>query len=347
MRLSSWRSERAARRDSASSRNTFGAGMRDAEGAGGELRPPPWRDKVDTHPRSAQTLEKPFGGALPLPSLWGDTRYDALQCRAAAQTLRPGRGAGGKMRWWALLALLALLPCASAPAALPCGKRAATPIMLTAASSAAAVVPCLLAFVMSAARAVQLFIFGALTLAGFLAVVGSSKPRAWLGPSCTILNRVHRLHQPFLTACLLCLLYGARAQDSRMYTRLACPTVKHRWVAAMQYLNATTWIDGVQSGAQDAVLVNSDTGTPAISKPFYDQSSKSVLFSPRAQSSTTGPYVNLQSVHFGTGDFTFVILAKYNSPGTSGDVWPRIFDFSTTGNQYGTYFILTEVRRRT
>ena len=318
--------------------------MRDAEGAFGELRPPPWREKAYTRPRSVPTSENPSGGTLLLPSPARGS--DSVpQCRAAAPALRPAGGAGGRVRWWALLALLALLPPASAPAALPCvaGNGAATPIMLTAASFAATVVPSLLAFVMSAARAVQLFIFGALTLAGFLAVVGS---RAWLGPSRTILNRVHRLHQPFLTACLLCLLYGARAQDSRMYTRLACPTVKHRWLAASQYLNATTWRDGVQSGAQDAVLVNSDTGTPAISKPFYDQSSKSVLFSPRAQSSTTGPYVNLQSVHFGTGDFTFVILAKYNSPGTSGDVWPRIFDFSTTGNQYGTYFILTEVRRR-
>jgi hypothetical protein len=133
--------------------------------------------------------------------------------------------------------------------------------------------------------------------------------------------------------------------DSRMYTRLACPTVKHRWVAASQYLNSTTWVDGVQTGAQDALLLCSDTGTPAISKPYYDTSTQSVLFSPRSNSATTGPYVNLQSVHFGTGDFTFVILAKYNAPGTPGDRWPRIFDFSTTGNQQGTYFILTEVRR--
>ncbi len=130
-----------------------------------------------------------------------------------------------------------------------------------------------------------------------------------------------------------------------MYTRLACPTVKHRWVAASQYLNSTTWVDGVQTGAQDALLLCSDTGTPAISKPYYDTSTQSVLFSPRSNSATTGPYVNLQSVHFGTGDFTFVILAKYNAPGTPGDRWPRIFDFSTTGNQQGTYFILTEVRR--
>ena len=157
-----------------------------------------------------------------------------------------------------------------------------------------------------------------------------------------------RVQQLLLIVCLLSQLScRVDAQvDSRMYTRLACPTVQHRWLAASQYLNSTTWTDGVQSGAQDALLVNTDNGSPAISKPFYDQSSKSVLFSPRSQSSTTGPYVNLQSVHFGTGDFTFVILAKYNSPGTSGDAWPRIFDFSTTGNQYGTYFILTEVRRR-
>ena len=145
-----------------------------------------------------------------------------------------------------------------------------------------------------------------------------------------------------LAVCCLGLLHGAHAViDSRMYTRLACPTVKHRWLAASQYLSSTTWVDGVQSGAQDALLVSSDAG---IGKPFYDQSSRSVVFSPRSQSSTTGPYVNLQSVHFGTGNFTFVILAKYNAPGSSGDNWPRIFDFSTTGNSQGTYFILTEVR---
>ena len=317
--------------------------MRDAEGAGGKLRPPPWRDKAETQPRSAPTLEKPSGGVLPLPSL-GDS---VLQCHVAAQTLRPGRGAGGRVRWWALLTLLALLPCASAPAAMPlCVSRAAPVTLLAVTSSAWAVVSGLLSSFESAARASRLFSFGAVVcfcvlVAVFANAAGvlGSKPRAWLSPS-----RAHRWQQLLRTMFFLSMLSGAQAQDARMYTRLACPTVKHRGLAASQYLNATTWVDGVQSGAQDAILVNSDNGTPAISKPFYDQSSKSVLFSPRAQSSTTGPYVNLQSVHFGTGDFTFLVLAKYNSPGTSGDVWPRIFDFSTTGNQYGTYFILTEVR---
>jgi hypothetical protein len=134
------------------------------------------------------------------------------------------------------------------------------------------------------------------------------------------------------------------AVDPKMYTRLACPTVQHRWLAASQYLTSTSWLDGVQTGAQDAVLVNSDTGMPAISKPYYDVGTQSVLFSPRTNAATTGPYVNLQSVHFGTGDFTFVILAKYKAPGSQGDVWPRIFDFSSTGTPQGTYFILTEVR---
>ena len=142
-------------------------------------------------------------------------------------------------------------------------------------------------------------------------------------------------------------LRGAHAViDARMYTRLACPSVKHRWLAASQYLSSTTWTDGVQSGAQDALLLNTDTDSPAISKPYYDASSQSVVFSPRSQASTTGPYVNLQSVHFGTGAFTFVILAKYNASGSGSDNWPRIFDFSTTGTPSGTYFILTEARAR-
>ena len=154
------------------------------------------------------------------------------------------------------------------------------------------------------------------------------------------------LYSLLLVACFAWQLRGAHAVDARMYTRLACPSVQHRWLAASQYLSSTTWTDGVQSGAQDALLVNTDTGTPAISKPFYDSSSQSVLFSPRSQASTTGPYVNLQSVNFGTGAFTFVILAKYNAPGSGSDSWPRIFDFSTTGTSSGTYFILTEARVR-
>ena len=346
-RLSSWRSKRAARRDCASSRNTFG--MHNAK-VGSELRPPPWRDKADTQTRSAPTLEKQSGSVLPLPSLLGDS---VLQCRMV-QTQRMGRCAGSRVRWWVLLSLLALLPRASAPAA-PRGSYTAA-ASLVALLTGPSVVPGLLASLFNAARALQLFTFGALAcwrslssvvVAVFHTGVFGSKPRTWLGPSRAGLSRAHQCQQVFLSACLLGMLSGARAQiDSRMYTRLACPTVKHRWLAASQYLSATTWSDGVQLGAQDAILVNSDTGTPAISKPFYDQSSKSVVFSPRSQSSTTGPYVNLQSVYFGTGDFTFVVLARYNAPGSSGDVWPRIFDFSTTGNQYGAYFILTEVRRR-
>ena len=328
-----------------SSRNTSGAGMRDAEGAGGKQRPPPWRDKADTRPRSAPLSEKLSEGALPLPSPRSD--FAPPRCPAAAQTLRPGRATGGRVRWWALLALLALLPCASAPTAMPlCVSHAAPVTLLAVASSALAIVPGLLSSLESAARASRLFSFGAVVCWRILdAGVLGSKPRTWPGPS-----KAHRWQQLLLTTFCLSMLSGAQAQtDTRMYTRLACPTVKHRWLAASQYLNATTWTDGVQSGAQDAILVNTDTGTPSISKPFYDQSSKSVLFSPRSMSSTTGPYVNLQSVHFGTGDFTFVVLAKYsNAPnpvtGANDWRWPRIFDFSTTGNQYGTYFILTEVR---
>ena len=350
MRLGSWRSKRAARRDCASSRNTFG--MRNAKVAGGELRPPPWRDKADTQTRSVPTLDKKQSGSvLPLSSLLGDP---ALQCLMPVQTQRPGRCTGGRVRWWILLSLLALLPRASAPAAPRGSYTAAASLvaLLTLASFAVAPFPGLLASLIYVASALQLFSFGALacwrslgSVAAVFHLVFGSKPCAWLSSSRAGLSRAHRWQQLLLTMFFLSMQSGAQAQtDARMYTRLACPTVKHRWLAASQYLNATTWADGVQSGAQDALLVNTDSGTPAIFKPFYDQSSKSVVFSPRSQSSTTGPYVNLQSVNFGTGDFTFVILAKYNSPGASGDNWPRIFDFSTTGNQYGTYFILTEVR---
>ena len=123
-------------------------GMCDAEDAGGEPRPPPWRDKADAHPRSIATAGNPSGGALSLPSPWGDF---ALQRRAAAPALRPGRGAHVRVRWWALLAFLVLLPCASPPAAhrLPCGSRTAPVLLITAAS---AVVPGMLITLTNAAR---------------------------------------------------------------------------------------------------------------------------------------------------------------------------------------------------
>ena len=317
--------------------------MCNAESPSGHLRPSASRHEVDTQTGLARPSERLPGGAR-----W-HAYLDAASVRrpvAAAQTQRRGRCDGCRVRLWMLLALLALLPCVSAPAALLYNggggtARCASPAsLLTAASSATAVVLLLVLLLTSgAAHSARLLLFGA------LAAVTGRTSRVWQGASRAGLSAAPRLRVLVLAACFLCVLRGGDAVvDSRMYTRLACPTVKHRWVAASQYVNSTNWVDGVQTGAQDALLVNSDTGTPAISKPFYDQSSKSVVFSPRTQSSSTGPYVNLQSVHFGTGDFTLVILAKYNAPGSVGDSWPRIFDFSTTGNSLGTYFILTQVR---
>ena len=318
--------------------------MRNVESPGGRLRPSASRHKGDTQTERAPPPEKLSGGARRRAAL--DAVSVPQFLAAAAQSQRRGRGTGCRVRWWLLLAFLALLPCARAPDLLCCSggaARCAAPATLrTAALCAPAAASHMLPLTSGDAHSVRVLLFGALAAAA--AMTGRTS-RVVQVASRAGLSAAPRLRVLLLAACFLGVLHGAHAVvDSRMYTRVACPTVKHRWLAASQYLNSTTWMDGVQSGAQDAALANSDTGTPAVSKPFYDQSSKSVVFSPRSQSSKVGPYVNLQSVHFGTGDFTFIILAKYSAPGSSVDVWPRIFDFSTTGNSRGTYFILTEVR---
>jgi hypothetical protein len=145
----------------------------------------------------------------------------------------------------------------------------------------------------------------------------------------------------------LCLLLShvplARAQiNAKMYTRLACPSVAHRWLASNYYVNSTAWQDSVpgNSTRHDGLLKNTDTSP--IQPPFFDFGQNAMVFSPRSLTTTVGPYVQLPSVEFGTRDFTFYVLAKYNSPGTSRQSWPRIFDFSSTGTSSGVYFILTQ-----
>ena len=144
---------------------------------------------------------------------------------------------------------------------------------------------------------------------------------------------------------LLCVLLSrvplAHADISpKMYTRLACPSVAHRWLASNYYVNLTTWLDSVPGTGirHDGLLKNSDTSP--VKAPFFDTGQNAMVFSPRGLGSTVGPYVQLPSVQFGNGDFTFYVLAKYSSPGGSGSSWPRIFDFSSTGTSSGVYFIL-------
>ena len=146
---------------------------------------------------------------------------------------------------------------------------------------------------------------------------------------------------------LLCVLLSrvplAHADISpKMYTRLACPSVAHRWLASNYYVNLTTWLDSVPGTGirHDGLLKNSDTSP--VKAPFFDTGQNAMVFSPRGLGSTVGPYVQLPSVQFGNGDFTFYVLAKYSSPGGSGSSWPRIFDFSSTGTSSGVYFILTQ-----
>lgn len=316
--------------------------------------PPARRHEVVAQPHVAPPSEMPSGEAAKQLAPSGDVF--TLRRPDAARIRRREGFAGLTTRCWLWLALLALLPRADAPSllrgggALVCGA----PVRLAAMPLSPAAACGLLALATYAARCARLALVAALSrwrstaaqtvplACGVLAL--GLKRREWHAPRRAGRGMSPRWRALLLAACALGALPEAQGVvDSRMYTRMACPTVKHRWLAASQYLSSTTWSDGVQSGAQDAVLACNDAG---ISKPFYDQSSKSVLFSPRSQASTTGPYVNLQSVHFGTGDFTFLILAKYNAPGSQGDNWPRIFDFSTTGNSLGTYFILTEVRAR-
>ena len=163
-------------------------------------------------------------------------------------------------------------------------------------------------------------------------------------------RRLPRLPLSCAALSLLCLLLArvplADAQISpKMYTRLACPSVAHRWLASSYYLNSTTWLDSVPgSGTRhDGRLLNSDNATGStVTAPFFDAGQNALVFSPRSLSSTVGPYVQLPSVQFGNGDFTFYVLAKYSSPGGSGSSWPRIFDFSSTGTGSGVYMILTQ-----
>ena len=129
--------------------------------------------------------------------------------------------------------------------------------------------------------------------------------------------------------------------DPKMYTRLACPSVSHRWLASNYYVTNTTWSDSVPGVVRhDGVLKNTDTSPVTV--PSFDAAQSAVTFSPRGLTSTSGPYVQLPSVQFGTSDFTLYVLAKYTSPGATGTSWPRIFDFSSTGTSSGVYFILTQ-----
>ena len=113
--------------------------------------------------------------------------------------------------------------------------------------------------------------------------------------------------------------------DPFTVSRLACPTLVHRWVASATYINAPgspfIWQDAARlgDGSFDALLKTSVNksicASPCLTAaedpdggPYYDPVQQAAIFVPPDPTSDLpdGPYVLLPSVQFGTGDFTLV-----------------------------------------
>ena len=127
--------------------------------------------------------------------------------------------------------------------------------------------------------------------------------------------------------------------DPYTFTRLACPTVVHRWVASAAYVNASTspnvWLDAAATSSTSFnALLKTSVGhascnapcTTAASDPsggpYYDPTQQAVIFAPPSVPSppNDGPYVLLPSINVGSGDFT-VVSAVGAARAQRGNPW--------------------------